>query len=99
MYINLNLINIILQITKKFLDKKSLVNELVLNKKKRQLINYRLDLIYNKIDKSVEDLKFIKNFIKIDYLLNNDFVDRLYKKIAEAYDKIRDFTYDRTSTS
>ena len=52
-----------------------------------------MDLIYNKIDKSVEDLKFIKNFIKIDYLLNNDFVDRLYKKIAEAYDKIRDFTY------
>ena len=73
-------------------NRKSLVNVKVLTKRKRQLLNYRMYLIYKKTDDSIEDLNFSKRFMSFEYVADSDFVVRLYKKITEAYDKVRDFT-------
>ena len=71
---------------------KSLDNVKVLTKKKRQILNYRMYLIYKKIDDSIKDLNYAKSFMAFEYVADSDFVVRLYKKITEAYDKVRDFT-------
>ena len=71
-------------------NRKSLHNVKVLTKKKRQLLNYRMYLIYKKIDDSIKDLNYAKSFMAFEYVADSDFVVRLYKKITEAYDKVRD---------
>ena len=69
-------------------NRESLVNVKVLTKEKRQLIYYRMYLIYKRIDDTIEDLNFSKRCMALEYAADNDFVVRLYKKITEAYDKV-----------
>ena len=69
---------------------KSLENVKVLTKAKRQLLNYRMYKLYKRIDDTIEDLNFSKRFMAFEYAADNDFVVRLYKKITEAYDKVKD---------
>ena len=71
-------------------NRKSLVNVKVLTKKKRQLLNYRMYLIYKRIDDTIEDLNFSKRCMTFEYVADSDFVVRLYKKNTEAYVKVRD---------
>ena len=73
------------------LDKrKSLENVKVLTKEKRQLLNYRMYLIYKRIDDTIKDLNFFKRHMAFEYAADNNFIDRLYKKINEVNDKVRD---------
>ena len=69
---------------------KSLENVKVLTKEKRQLLNYRMYKIYKRIDDTIEKLNFSKRYMAFEYAADNDFVVRLYKKITEAYDKVKD---------
>ena len=71
---------------------KSLESVEVLTDEKRRLINYRMFLIYKKIDESIETLDFSKRCLAFDYVANNEFADRLYKKISEVEDKVIDLT-------
>ena len=59
---------------------KSLDNVKVLTKKKRQILNYRMYLIYKKIDESIKSLNYAKGFMAFEYVVDSDFVVRLYKK-------------------
>ena len=71
-------------------NRKSLDNVKVLTKEKIDLLNYRMYLIYKRIDETIEDLNYSKKLIAFEYAADNDFVVRLYKKITEANDKVRD---------
>ena len=71
---------------------KSLENVEVLTEEKRKIINYRMFLIYKKIDESIEILDFSKLCLAFDYVANNEFADRLYKKISEVEDKVIDLS-------
>ena len=71
-------------------NRKSLDNVKVLTKKKRQLLNYRMYLIYKRIDDSIEGLNFSKRCMAFEYAADNDFVVRLYKKTNEINDKVKD---------
>ena len=71
-------------------NKKSLDKEKVLNKVKRQILNYRMYLIYNRIDEIIKDLNFSKEHMEFEYVENRVFVERLYKKISEINSKVVD---------
>ena len=77
----------------KTLDKiKSLESVEVLTDEKRNLINHRMFLLYKKIDESIETLDFTKSYLAFDYAANDEFADKLIKKISEVEDKVIDFT-------
>ena len=59
-------------------------------KAKKQILNYRMNKIYQKIDNTIEDLNFSKRNMAIEYVEDNDFVVRLYKKITKANNKVID---------
>ena len=69
---------------------KSLDKEKVLNKVKRQILNYRMYLIYNRIDDIIKYLNFSKGHMEFEYVENRVFVERLYKKISEINSKVVD---------
>ena len=73
-------------------NRKSLDKEKVLAKVKRQILNYRMYLIYNRIDDIIKDLNFSKGHMEFEYVENRVFVERLYKKISEINSKVVDLT-------
>ena len=69
----------------------TLENEKDLTEEKRKLLNYRMFLIYKKIDESIKFLDYSKLWLAFGYVADEDFVVRLYKKISEVKDKVQDF--------